>query len=385
MAPWDRRTKMRSRANAHPTKRPRATLLTYVLAIPTSIGGAWACGARTDVAVGEIGSAGGGPGVTKPDAGEGSGPESGNDSGRDTGTGDSASDTGLDATPTCTPGTGLVKLATGLRRQPHAVAVDANNVYWTNMGTPPGPGSVMKVPVCGGEATTLAAERGVPQYIASDSTSVYWTEGSAGEVGALAPLVMKVPIDGGALVTLASVPNPLAACGIAVDATSVYWGTMTSQNLDPAPIALMKVPIGGGTPTTLASDAFPGAFGSQCGIAVDATSVYWTTQQSILKVPLQGGAVTTLLSFSEFLAPTAIALNSTSLFWTSQGGVGPQVLMKVPLGGGVPTTLASPEDRLSDLGAYGISLGATSAYWVAFGGDRRVVTIDDAIVKLTPR
>jgi hypothetical protein len=109
-------------------------------------------------------------------------------------------------------------------------------------------------------------------------------------------------------------------------------------------------------------------------------------------------------------------MNATSLFWTTQGGPVAQFLMKLPLGGGVPTTLASPEDSLnaiavddanvywtgdsavlrvpvqggspttlSDIGAYGIALGATSAYWVAFGGDRRVVTIDDAVVKLTPR
>ena len=53
--------------------------------------------------------------------------------------------------------------------------------------------------------------------------------------------------------------------GIAVDATSVYWSTNTG---------VMKAPIGGGTPpyTTLAS-----APGNSARLAVDATNVYWVT------------------------------------------------------------------------------------------------------------
>jgi hypothetical protein len=52
----------------------------------------------------------------------------------------------------------------------------------------------------------------------------------------------------------------------------------------------MNVPITGGTPTTLLS-AIQGPF----GVAVDATSVYWISDQALMSVPIAGGAVTTLV------------------------------------------------------------------------------------------
>jgi hypothetical protein len=89
--------------------------------------------------------------------------------------------------------------------------VDATSVYWTNEG-----GAVMKVALDGGTPVTLASGQRVPNAIAVDATGVYWTNYDAG-VGA----VMKVGLDGGTPVTLAAgQPGPNA---IAVDATSVYW------------------------------------------------------------------------------------------------------------------------------------------------------------------
>ena len=64
---------------------------------------------------------------------------------------------------------------------------------------------------------------------------------------------------------------------------------------------------------TLASS---GGYGS--GIAVDATSVYWANQGSVLKVPLGGGSTTTLVASAGQCFQ--IAVNASNLYWTSSTG-----------------------------------------------------------------
>jgi hypothetical protein len=106
--------------------------------------------------------------------------------------------------------------------------------------------------------------------------------------------------------------NQAYAEAIAVDATSVYWTTNTT---------VMKVPIGGGTSITLASgqdSSGSGNLGIDTGIAVDATSVYWTNLGAgeVRKVPLDGGASVVLATGT---SPLRIAVDDTAVYWTDHG------------------------------------------------------------------
>ena len=133
----------------------------------------------------------------------------------------------------------------------------------------------------GASLSTLAQLRAstVPEFIAIDATSVYFTETEGGRV-------VKVPIGGGAPVVLAA--GQSEPTGIVVDAANVYWTTQGSNSGN----SVMKVPIGGGAPITLASGQ-----GTPFGVAVDATSVYWTNlsdNHAVMTVAIDGGTPTVL-------------------------------------------------------------------------------------------
>ena len=113
---------------------------------------------------------------------------------------------------------------------------------------------------------------------------------------------------------------------IAVDATSVYWTSYADG-------AVMKVAIGGGAPTLLASgqkDPF--------AIAVDAASVYWTNlgDGTVMKVAIGGGDPTVLASGQ--ISATGIAVKAGRVYWTNIAAV-----MSVAVDGG--TQARSPRTR----------------------------------------
>jgi hypothetical protein len=91
-------------------------------------------------------------------------------------------------------GGGLVVLASG-QLAPYGIAVDADNVYWTDEGVNyASNGSVQRIGLCGGAPTVLAANQ-EPYAIAIDSRNVYWTNWvlGSGSTGT----IESVPIEGG--------------------------------------------------------------------------------------------------------------------------------------------------------------------------------------------
>jgi hypothetical protein len=216
-----------------------------------------------------------------------------------------------------------------------SIAVDARTVYWTddpglhaNCSDTPydaGAGSVVSAPLAGGEPTTIASAQSIPGSIAVDSTSVYW---------ATATGLMMSPRGGGPPVTVAPSRGSGDASLMAVSGRRAYWvdgPPADACSFDDAgavvgaacTVSLMSVPLEGGAPTTLVSAPLSTFYPTS--LAVDGTSVYWTdcngfcstkTAPTLKKVQITGGAPTTLYTFS----PSAylvgpLAVDATSLYF----------------------------------------------------------------------
>ena len=128
--------------------------------------------------------------------------------------------------------------------------MDASDVYWLD-GTFTKHATLLKKSLVDETVTRLAhGLRG--GALALDATNLYFTS---------PPYVLKVPLGGGMATTLASHIGSLDGASVTVDGTNMYFTTGRFVG---------KVPIAGGMVTTLGKTSSYGA------VAVDATSVYWT-------------------------------------------------------------------------------------------------------------
>ena len=259
-----------------------------------------------------------------------------------------------------------------------SVAVDGTSVYWI-AALLQGASAVMKLPVGGGTPVTLVASSTEVAGIAVDATSVFWTDVFlVSSPHQLSPgRVSRMPKDGGAQQILVD-DLPLVPGAVAVDDTSVYWlGSAESPTSFSG--VLQKAPLQGGTAVSLATyqASGPGPVVAALPLPVSpgraARNLYWVTSPpspgspaqlpgSLLGVPAAGGSTSTLTT-----GASGVAVDATTVYWTTADAV-----MSMPISGGTPVTLAN----VGGLGGgAGIAVDATSVYWIAPG----------AIMKLAPK
>jgi hypothetical protein len=212
-----------------------------------------------------------------------------------------------------TGGTAAVLVDTAM-----GVAIDATSIYYWKGG-----GSLEKMPLGGGVPVVLAT--GVSPSgiwdIAVSGDSLYWLDWSN--------TINSLPVDGGNPTPLLSIASsyPYLPRTLAVDSASLYWLFRAGN-----PLELWRAKLDGSDPSVL----FMGGDSDTFDLAVDTTGVYVSTfvamsdGSSIERVPLTGGASTTLASGPGMMPPSwngpsahGFALDASYVYWTSaQGYVG---------------------------------------------------------------
>jgi hypothetical protein len=260
-----------------------------------------------------------------------------------------------DAGTACAPGDedGAVRLES-LDGDVVWVGVDDGRVYFSVYEQ-----AVESLPATGGAPSQVAPASATGGYygefvfsgVAFDGSYVYWSEG----VGGGASAIERAPLGGGA-------PEPVVAsqgflAGIAIAAGTLYG---VNQVLG----EVFAMPVTGGTPAVIAS-----GLTTPAGIAVHGGVVYVSDAASdLLSVPVDGGAVTTLVKGPGLPPNVEVADFSPGMaadddyVYFSQYYASSPVLAKVSRLDGTMTVLAPGS-------AAGIAVDATDVYWVTAPGD----------------
>jgi hypothetical protein len=235
---------------------------------------------------------------------------------------------------------------------PGALAESSGFVYWANAGD----GTIARTSTVLGTVATIVSSNAVvstPAMLAADAANIYLGDANNGAI-ALAPIGTGIP----ALLTTAGILRKLT-----VDSENLFWTDPGSGGG-----AVMKVPLSGGSPVKLAGSTF-----SVNGIAVDATSVYWTEGDKVRKVPVGGGVATTLAS--NLQSASDIAIDAGSVYWTQSLAGSSGAILSTTLDGGPLKVLASGQNMPQQ-----ISVASGNIYWLnaASGEIMQLSTLGDA-------
>jgi hypothetical protein len=220
---------------------------------------------------------------------------------------------------------------------PVAAMVHGNDIVWIEARDPSVVGgSLPRInrTSLDGLQTTLLGEgfrefwRGGSFEILVDDTSAYWVNAVPTEHcfpsgcfgGFYDWKIQKVPLAGGASVTLATVPNTIVS--VARDDLFLYW---TEDGDAVGQYFLKKVPLAGGAAEIVVDAQLNGAatgWSPTGNIVVDGGEIFFAAfGNALMKVPVSGGGVTILSSLSSEETIRKIVLDSTNLYWLNSSGI----------------------------------------------------------------
>jgi hypothetical protein len=243
-------------------------------------------------------------------------------------------------------------LTTGLT-QPMGVAVDAQNVYAASQD-----GRIVSVPLAGATTPTVLAQmQPVPYALAIDASNVYWSNVATGAGNGSIMACAKAGC-GQAPTALASGIHVQYPYGLVVSGANVYW---TSFNFGGE---INAVPTTGGTFTTFSTNL---GYPYELSIAGSITlAVLYGQGGTIAMVPSGGGSATSLVGGQAF--PTEGTTDGTAAYWTltvpsAQNGA---TLMKAPLATGQAQVLAKNTQP-----AGSVQVDSQYVYWLSNEGALR--------------
>jgi hypothetical protein len=179
--------------------------------------------------------------------------------------------------------------------------------------------------------------------LAVDSTSVYFVWGDD---------LMRVPVGGGSVATLASLPggpsNVSQGIEPVVTSASVVFHYIAG---DGTYEDIVSVPIPGGSARTLATSS-----GRVFGFGVGGANVYFIDAAGTKSVPIAGGDVRLLTSQVTSSGASGLAVVGSHLVVT-EGSLG--AVVAVPVEGGPPTTLATEQPNAD----YPMACGSDTCWW----------------------
>jgi hypothetical protein len=252
------------------------------------------------------------------------------------------------------------------------LAVQQGSLWWSTFVGPIGSGDassshaspqVLSCPIsgCGNTATSLVTSPGVLSPFATDDTNAYWA---------------NIDVQSCALTGCGNTPTILATdssftLGLGVGPRGVYWSNENGQ--------LQACPKSGciGTPAVLGP-----IDGATRLITADANNVYWIepgTPNGVRKEPITqwfngsvrlcpvtgcNGSPTVLATYPSWLGGGAIAVDATDVYWTTEDGSGTYgevVRCNIQGCGGKPIPIATTATKSRP--TLGLALDATSVYW----------------------